>query len=72
MFFESVNNTMFIGSPTAGANGDVTKFQIPGGIFLYFSGQGVWHADNRQLQRVGLQPHVLVRPTIKGIRVGKR
>jgi len=71
LFFESVNNTTFIGSPTAGANGDVTRFQIPGGIFLSFSGQGVWHADGRQLQRVGLQPHVLVRPTIKGIRQEK-
>jgi C-terminal processing protease CtpA/Prc len=71
LFFESVNNTTFIGSPTAGANGDVTRFQIPGGMFLAFSGQGVWHADGRQLQRVGLQPHVLVRPTIKGIRMEK-
>jgi C-terminal processing protease CtpA/Prc len=71
LFFESVNNTTFIGSPTAGANGDITRFQIPGGMFLTFSGQGVWHADGRQLQRVGLQPHVLVRPTIKGIRAGR-
>ncbi|RAW01173.1 S41 family peptidase [Pseudochryseolinea flava] len=71
LFFEAVNNTTFIGSATVGANGDVTNFQIPGSIFLYFSGQGVWHADGRQLQRLGLQPHVLVRPTIKGIRKGK-
>lgn len=71
LFFESVNNTIFIGSPTAGANGDVTNFQIPGGMVLNFSGQGVWHADNRQLQRKGLQPHVLVKPTINGIRAGK-
>jgi hypothetical protein len=40
-------------------------------MLLSFSGQGVWHVDNRQLQRVGLQPHVLVRPTIKGKRAGK-
>jgi C-terminal processing protease CtpA/Prc len=71
LFFESVNNTIFIGSPTVGANGDVTRFEIPGGMFLNFSGQGVWHADGRQLQRVGLQPHVYVQPTIKGIRSGK-
>ena len=71
LFFESVNNTTFIGSPTVGANGDVTRFQIPGGMSLAFSGQGVWHVDGKQLQRVGLQPHVLVRPTIKGIRIEK-
>ena len=71
LFFESVNGTTFIGSPTVGANGDVTNFEIPGGIYLNFSGQGIWHADGRQLQRVGLQPHVPVKPTIKGIRAGK-
>ena len=71
LFFEAVNNTVFIGSPTVGANGDVTNFLIPGDINLYFSGQGVWHADGRQLQRLGLRPHVPVTPTIKGIRAGK-
>ena len=71
LFFESMNNTIFIGSPTAGANGDVTRFNIPGNMTLNFSGQGVWHVNEKPLQRVGLQPHVLVRPTIKGIRAGK-
>lgn len=71
LFFESVSNTTFIGSQTAGANGDVTNFSIPGGITLYFSGQGVWHADGRQLQRIGLVPHVQVKPTIQGIRSKK-
>ena len=71
LFFESMNNTIFVGSETAGANGDVTNFTIPGNMILYFSGQGVWHADGRQLQRVGLKPHVAVKPTIKGIRAGK-
>lgn len=71
LFFEAVTNTTFIGSPTIGANGDVTNFKIPGEMSLYFSGQGVWHADGRQLQRLGLQPHVPVSQTIKGIRAGK-
>lgn len=71
LFFESVNNTIFIGSQTAGANGDATNFRIPGNMTLYFSGQGVWHADGRQLQRIGLVPHVLVKPTIQGTRLNK-
>ncbi|MBD2700803.1 hypothetical protein IC229_09150 [Spirosoma sp. BT702] len=71
LFFEAANGTEFIGSPTAGANGDVTSFQIPGGIGLTFSGHDVRHADGRQLQQVGLQPKILVRPTIKGVRAGK-
>jgi C-terminal processing protease CtpA/Prc len=71
LFFEAANNTTFIGSPTQGANGDVTNFSAPGAISIYFSGQGVRHADGRQLQRLGLQPLVEVRPTLAGIRAGK-
>ena len=71
LFLEAANGTKFIGSPTQGANGDVTNLSVPGGIYVRFSGQGVWHADGRQLQRVGLQPIVEVRPTLAGIRSGK-
>ena len=71
LFFEAANGTKFIGSPTEGANGDVTNLAVPGGIYVGFSGQGIWHADGRQLQRVGLQPTVEVKPTIAGIRAGK-
>jgi len=71
LFFEAANDTKFIGSATEGANGDVTNLSVPGGIYLGFSGQGVWHADGRQLQRVGLQPAVEVQPTLAGIRAGK-
>jgi len=71
LFFEAANGTKFIGSQTAGANGDVTNFIIPGKITLYFSGHDVRHADGRQLQKTGLVPDVKVKPTIKGIREGK-
>lgn len=71
LFLEAANGTEFIGSPTEGADGDVTNLSVPGGIYVRFSGQGVWHADGRQLQRVGLQPAVEVRPTLAGIRAGK-
>ena len=71
LFFEAANGTKFIGSPTAGANGDVTNLSMPGGISVRFSGQGVWHADGGQLQRVGLRPDVEVHPTLEGIRAGK-
>jgi C-terminal processing protease CtpA/Prc len=71
LFFEAANGTRFIGSPTAGANGDITNFTVPGGIRITFSGHGVRHADGRQLQRVGLLPDIEVRPTIQGIREGR-
>lgn len=71
LFFRAANGTKFIGSQTAGANGDVTNFNIPGNKNLTFSGQTVWFPDGTQLQQTGLKPDIVVRPTIKGIRAGK-
>jgi C-terminal processing protease CtpA/Prc len=71
LFYEAANGTQFIGTPTAGANGDVTNFTLPGGIHVNFTGHDVRHADGRQLQRVGLQPDVTVAPTRAGIHEGK-
>jgi C-terminal processing protease CtpA/Prc len=71
LFYEAACDITFIGSPTAGSNGDVTDLMLPGGIRMTFTGQGVKHADGRQLQRVGLQPKVFVRPTVKGVREGR-
>lgn len=71
LFFEAANDTTFIGTPTAGANGDVTRLVLPGGLTVGFTGHDVRHADGRQLQKIGLTPHVLVAPTIEGIRSGR-
>jgi C-terminal processing protease CtpA/Prc len=68
---EAAKGTKFVGSPSAGANGEVTSFWVPGGIQIHFSGWAVRHADDRQLQRVGLLPDIEVKPTIAGIRSGK-
>ena len=71
LFLEAAANATFIGSPTNGANGDVTTTILPGGITVNFTGHDVRHADGRQLQRVGIQPHVRVEPTVEGIRAGR-
>jgi C-terminal processing protease CtpA/Prc len=71
LFFEAANGTRFVGSPTMGANGDVTVIALPGRVTMSFTGQAVRHADGRQLQRIGLVPDVLVRPTIAGVRAGR-
>ncbi|MCC7173969.1 MAG: hypothetical protein IT159_02140 [Bryobacterales bacterium] len=71
LFLKAANGTTFIGTPTAGANGDVARFTIPGGITISFSGHDIRHPDGRQLQRAGLQPDIEARPTIAGIRSGR-
>jgi C-terminal processing protease CtpA/Prc len=70
LFLEAACGPTFIGSHTAGANGDVTYATLPGGLTVGFGGHDVRHADGRQLQRVGLTPHIEVKPTIRGIREG--
>ncbi len=67
---KSANNTQFIGTPSAGADGDVSNFVVPGGITISYSGQDVRHANGGKLQRLGLQPAVSIAPSINGIRAG--
>jgi C-terminal processing protease CtpA/Prc len=71
LFFEAASGTRFVGSQTAGANGDVTTVVVPGAVHVSFTGHDVRHADGRQLQRVGLVPDVEVHPTLAGFRSGK-
>jgi C-terminal processing protease CtpA/Prc len=71
MFFEAATDVTFIGTPTAGANGDVTQMVLPGNLTVSFSGHSVRHADGRQLQRVGIQPTIRVEPTIRGLVDGR-
>jgi C-terminal processing protease CtpA/Prc len=71
MGFKEANGTIFVGSRTAGANGDITNSCLPGGICISFSGQEARWANGDQLQRVGLKPDVEVRPTIEGLRAGR-
>jgi len=68
---EMANGMKLVGSRTAGQDGSVTFFSIPGGIRVSFSGTEFRHADGHQLQRVGLQPDLVVQPTIAGIGAGR-
>ncbi len=71
LLLEAVNATTFVGSPTAGANGDTTDFSLPGGITFIFSGAEIRHVDGGQLQCLGIQPHIQIRPTLQGLQAGR-
>ena len=71
MFFEAATDVTFVGTPTTGANGDVTYMVLPGNLAVSFTGHNVRHADGRQLQRVGIQPNVRVAPTLGGVVAGR-
>ena len=69
--FEAVTDVTFIGTPTMGADGDVTVMVMPGNLPIRFTGLEVRFADGRQQQRVGIQPHIRVTPTIRGTLEGR-
>lgn len=71
LFMQAARDVTFVGSPTIGANGDITYVGLPGAVFVRFTGQEIRHADGRQLQRVGIQPNIKAEPTLAGIRAGR-
>lgn len=71
MAYQKAPNAQIFGSQTAGADGNVSQFYLPGGLFSMISGIGVYYPDGGETQRVGIVPNHEVKPTIKGIREGK-
>jgi C-terminal processing protease CtpA/Prc len=71
MAFEQHPKAIKIGSQTSGADGNVSKIYLPGGILAYFTGLGTFYPDHTPTQRIGIVPDIKVLPTIEGIREGK-
>lgn len=60
-----------LGSTTAGADGNVSRFVLPGGIITMISGIGVYDPNGAETQRIGIVPTIPFTPTIQGIQAGK-
>lgn len=60
-----------VGSPTAGANGNINPFELPGGYRVIFTGMRVINHDKSQHHVLGVQPTIPMQPTVKGIREGR-
>lgn len=71
MAFRSGPNTTVIGSTTAGADGNVSRIDLPGGLRTMISGIGVFYPDGTPTQRIGIVPDITIAPTVKGIREGR-
>ncbi|MEM6644230.1 MAG: S41 family peptidase [Bacteroidota bacterium] len=71
MCFESAPNVVKVGSQTAGADGNVTRFPLIQKMGTAFSGIGVFYPDRTETQRIGVVPDVVVKPTLAGIRDGR-
>jgi carboxyl-terminal processing protease len=71
MALSTAKKTIVIGSQTAGADGNASKFRLPGGFDTMFTGLGIYYPDESQTQRVGIKIDIVIKPTIEGIRSGK-
>jgi C-terminal processing protease CtpA/Prc len=71
MALRAAPHAVVVGSTTAGADGNVSPFELPGGLRTTISGLGVFYPDGRPTQRVGVVPDILANPTIGGIRAGR-
>ena len=70
-FIKGYRLATIVGQPTAGTNGNVNSFYLPGGYYIYWTGMKVLKHDGSQLHGIGILPDVYVKKTIKGIKEGK-
>lgn len=60
-----------VGAPTAGANGNVNPFTVPGGYSISWTGMRVVKHDGSQHHLVGIRPTVTVERTLSALREGR-
>ena len=66
-----IHGITLIGTPTAGANGTVSSFFLPGGIQATYTAVGFYFPDGTQMQRTGIIPDIEVYPTMDDIIAGR-
>ncbi len=60
-----------VGTPTAGANGDIVRFDTLGGFFVVWTGMRVTRHDGSPFHRGGVRPDIEIHRTIAGLRAGR-
>lgn len=70
-FVEHYRLAEIVGQPTAGANGNINPFTLPGNFRVIWTGMKVVKHDGSQHHLVGIQPTVPAVRTIRGIREGR-
>lgn len=70
MAFQSCPQTLTIGSPTSGADGDIVWIPLPGQL-TSFSGVGTLYPDGTHTQTVGVRLDIEVLPTAEGLQTGR-
>ncbi|HET6244541.1 MAG: hypothetical protein H0V01_09885 [Bacteroidetes bacterium] len=70
-YIEGYKLATIVGQPTAGTNGNVNPFKLPGDYKISWTGMKVVKHNGSQLHGIGILPDVYVYKTISGIAQGK-
>jgi C-terminal processing protease CtpA/Prc len=69
--FDSMQRGAIIGEPTGGLSGSPLSFPLPGGGSATVCSTVVRYPNGKEYEGVGIQPNVLVHPTIADFRAGR-
>jgi len=62
---------ILVGEPTAGTNGNLSSFTVPGGFEVNFTGMRALNLRGEVLHGRGIAPDLIVHPTLAGIRADR-
>jgi C-terminal processing protease CtpA/Prc len=71
MSFQKAPNATTIGNQTAGADGNVSRFDLVGGFKTVMTGTGIFYPDGSETQRKGVKIDIEVLPTIEEIKANR-
>ena len=60
-----------IGEPTGGSTGQPLFFALPGGLKARVRSRHDTYPDGKEFVDVGVQPNIVIHPTVKGFRSGR-
>jgi hypothetical protein len=70
-YVEGYKLATIIGQPSAGTNGNVNSFELPGGYSVRFTGMKVVKHNGSQHHNVGIKPDIYVTKTIRAVKEGR-
>jgi C-terminal processing protease CtpA/Prc len=70
-FIKDFHLATIVGQPTAGTNGNINPFGLPGGYRISWTGMLVKDHNGGRHHLIGIEPDVPVQRTVQGIKAGK-
>ena len=71
MSLKNTENSVIVGRDSAGTDGNVITFTLPGNVTTTITGVGVFYPNGDPTQRIGNKPDIYMNPSIQGIRDGR-